>query len=147
MRRLLPLLLISIFAFALSGCYQAQVTTDRAPSGQTIEKNWATGHVFGLITPGADINAADRCPNGVSRVETGLSFPNMVVSAIPFVALFYSPMTVKVTCAEGGSMSSLMPPPDFEVPSDANEVKTADVLQTAALESAKTGEPVRVKMK
>lgn len=144
MKRLVSLLLIPVFALALSGCFHAEVTTGKQPSGQTIEKPWATGFVFGLAMPGAKIDAAQQCPNGVAKVDTKQSFLNGLVAGFTFN--LYSPMSVTVTCAAGGSMSSLMPPPDFEVPSDVDEIEAAEILHTAALEAAKTDEPVRVKM-
>ena len=144
MSRIASVLLIPIVAFALSGCYSAQVTTDKQPSGQVIEKGWATGFVAGLATPGAKIDAAQQCPNGVAMVETEVSFLNQLATAVTLN--LYSPMSVTVTCAAGGSMSSLMPAPDFTVPSEAGEAEAADILQAAALESAKTAEPVRIKM-
>lgn len=144
MNRVFPLLLIPIVALALSGCYSAQVTTDKEPSGEVIEKPWATGFVAGLATPGAQIDAAQQCQNGVAMVETEVSFLNQLATFVTFN--LYSPMSVTVSCAAGGSMSSLMTPPDFQVPSDVDEMGTARVLHEAALTSAKTAEPVRVKM-
>ncbi len=138
------LLLIPIVALALSGCYSAQVTTDKQPSGEVIEKKWATGFVAGLATPGAKIDAAQQCSNGVAMVETQVSFLNQLATFVTFN--LYSPMSVTVTCAAGGSMSSLMPAPEFMVPSEAEDAEAADVLQAAALKSAKTAEPIRVKM-
>lgn len=144
MKRLFSLLLIPIVALALTGCYSAQVTTDKQPSGQVIEKPWATGFVAGLATPGAQIDAAQQCPNGVAMVETEVSFLNQLAT---FVTLnIYSPMSVTVTCAAGGSMSSLMPAPEFTVPPEAEDAEAAEVLQAAALESAEMAEPIRVAM-
>lgn len=140
MRRLFSLLLVPIVAFALSGCYSAQVTTDKQPSGEVIEKKWATGFVAGLATPGAKIDAAQQCSNGVAMVETEVSFLNQLATFVTFN--LYSPMSVTVTCASGGSMSTLIPPPDLE---DQIEIEDG-TLQAAALKSARTAEPVRVEM-
>lgn len=143
MKRLISLLLIPIFALAMSGCYSAQVTTGKDP-GRTIEKQWATGLINGLATPGANIDVAQRCENGVARVESEISFLNLLANGITFG--IYSPMSVTVTCAAGGSMSSVMPPPNFEAPSGVDEIETTEILHSAALESAKADKPVRVKM-
>lgn len=145
MCRVVFLLLIPVVALALTGCYSAKITTDKQPSGQVIEKPWATGFVAGLATPGAQIDAAQQCPNGVAMVETEVSFLNQVATAFTFN--LYSPMSVTVTCAAGGSMSSLMPAPDFEMPSEVDEVEVAETLHAAALKSAKTNEAVRVQVK
>jgi len=140
MKRLFSLLLLPIVALALSGCYSAQVTTDKQPSGEVIEKKWATGFVAGLATPGAKIDAAQQCSNGVAMVETEVSFLNQLATFVTFN--LYSPMSVTVTCASGGSMSTLMPPLDLE---DQIEIEDG-TLQAAALKSARTAEPVRVEI-
>lgn len=88
------LLLTGLFIF--SGCYHAQVTTDRQPSAQVYEDRMASGFLFGLVPPSI-VRAQDECPNGVARVETKLSFLNGLVSTITFN--IYTPMHIKVTCA------------------------------------------------
>lgn len=126
-----------------TGCFQAQVTTDKSP-GKTVEKKWATGFIAGLVMTDSKINAAQECPNGVASVETQLSFLNQVVSGITFQ--LYSPMTVKVTCAADGSMSSLMEAPsiDYEIPEGADETEIRSTVMTAASKSAQSEEPVHV---
>lgn len=144
MKRFLSLLLVPLVALAMSGCFHAEITTDKQPSGQVIEKPWATGFLFGLAMPGAKVDAAQQCSNGVARVETEQSFLNGLAAGITFS--LYTPMSVTVACASGGSMSSLMSPPDLKVGADADEMEAAEILHTAARESALTDEPVRVKM-
>jgi hypothetical protein len=39
-----------------------------------------------------------------------------------------------------------MPAPDFEIPSEVDEVEAAETLHAAALKSAETDEAVRVKV-
>jgi hypothetical protein len=83
---------------ALLGCYHATIDTGVAPSNRVIEKKWASGWIFGLVPPSPTATAA-QCPSGVARVETKLSFLNQVVS---FLTLsIYTPMAIRVTCAEG----------------------------------------------
>jgi len=137
-------LVIPSVAFGLSGCYSAQVTTDKQPSDQVIEKPWATGFVAGLATPSAQIDAAQQCPNGVAMVETKVSFLNQLATFATFN--LYSPMSVTVTCAAGGSMSDLQLDPDFTVPEEADDTTAHDVLQAAAQQSAQAAAPVRVKV-
>jgi hypothetical protein len=141
--RIASFLVIPILAFAISGCYSAQVTTDKQPSGQVIEKPWATGFVAGLATPGAQIDAAQQCPNGVAMVETQVSFLNQLATFVTFN--LYSPMSVTVTCAAGGSMSVLQAP-DFTVPEEADDATVHDVFRAAAQQSAQAAAPVRVKV-
>ena len=66
---------------ALSGCYHATIDTGLPRGTQTIEQPWASGWVFGLVPP-ETVEAASRCPNGVARVETTLSFLNLLVRVI-----------------------------------------------------------------
>lgn len=144
MRKLvLPTLIV--FGLLLAGCYQTRVTTDRQPSDQVIEEKWATGFVNGLVTPGAKIDAAQRCDNGVAIVETEVGFLNQVVSGL--TGGIYSPMTVRVTCARGGSMSGLMEAPenlDFQFPEDATEAQVRETISAAAKQSARIQKPVEV---
>ena len=141
--RIAALLVIPLVAFALSGCYSSQVTTDKQPSSQVIEKPWATGFVAGLATPGAQIDAAQQCSNGVAMVETQVSFLNQLATFVTFN--LYSPMSVTVTCAAGGSMSVLQAP-DFTVPEEADDATVHDVFRAAAQQSAQAAAPVRVKV-
>jgi hypothetical protein len=144
MSRIVSFLIIPIVAFAMSGCYSAQVTTDKQPSGQVIEKPWATGFVAGLATPGAQIDAAQQCPNGVAMVETQVSFLNQLATFVTFN--LYSPMSVTVTCAAGGSMSDLHLESDFTVPEEADDATAHDIFRAAAQQSAQAAAPVHVKV-
>ncbi len=83
---------------ALSGCYHATVDTGVAPSKLVIDKQWASGWIMGLVPPSTVATAA-RCPAGVSKVETRLSFLNQLVSFL--TVSIYTPMHIRVTCAEG----------------------------------------------
>lgn len=141
MKRILSLLLIPILAFALSGCYHAKVSTGKRPSGQTVEKAWATSFINGLVPP-STVEVAQQCPNGVAMVETKLSFLNQIVGG--FTGGLYSPMHITVTCAASGSASVVAPPADFTIPTDVTEVEATETIQSAAIQSAQTSEPVRV---
>jgi hypothetical protein len=81
----------------LAGCYHAVVDTGLTPSPTTIEKPWASGWVYGLVPP-SPISTMERCPNGVAKVETQLSFVNSLVGALTLG--IYTPMSIKVTCAQ-----------------------------------------------
>lgn len=81
---------------ALMGCYHATIETG-LPSGQEkISQPWAMSFIYGLIPP-PTVQVASRCPNGVAKVETQLSFLNGLVSAITFGIV--TPMQIDVTCA------------------------------------------------
>lgn len=79
------------------GCYHAIIDTGRPPSPVKIEKPWALSFIYGLVPP-APVDTKATCPNGVSKVETQLSFLNGLVAGITFSIL--TPMTITVTCAQ-----------------------------------------------
>ena len=129
-RSLLPFAL----AVALFGCYHATIDTGAKPSTLTVEKHWASGWIFGLVPP-STVETAAKCPSGVSRVETQLSFVNMLVS---FLTLsIYTPMDIRVTCAEGTAGTT-----SFAVPDSASAVSWQAAIAKAASESQASGQPV-----
>lgn len=90
------------FIALTSACYHATIDTGLTPSTQTLEKAWASGWIYGLVPP-SPVETAQKCPNGVAKVETQLSFANQLVS---FLTLgIYTPMEIKVTCAQGRTSS------------------------------------------
>lgn len=93
MRRTIPAL---IAALLCSGCYHVTVITGTPGGTQTIDKQWQNSFVIGLVPP-AEIDAKDKCAQGVSQVDTERSFLNGLVGAITYN--IYTPMHVKVTCS------------------------------------------------
>jgi hypothetical protein len=87
------LLTVTVMA---AGCYHATIETGLTPSGQTISKPWAASFVYGLVSP-STVEAMSKCPDGVAKVETQLSFLNQVVNVITLG--IYTPMTIEVQCA------------------------------------------------
>lgn len=88
---------ITVTTLALCvGCYHATIDTGLTPSPVTVEKAWAHGWIFGLVPP-SNVETIAKCPNGASKVETQLSFPNQLVSFL--TGGIYTPMEIKVTCA------------------------------------------------
>lgn len=79
-----------------SACYHATVDTGLTPSPMTVEKSWASGWIYGLVPP-SNVETIAKCPAGVSKVETQLSFANQLVSGLTLG--IYTPMEIKVTCA------------------------------------------------
>lgn len=80
----------------LAGCYHATVETGATPSTEVIHKAFASSWIYGLVPP-STVSTAERCPNGVAKVETQHSFVNQLVG---FLTLgIYTPMEIKVTCA------------------------------------------------
>lgn len=114
MKRFAFLLVLPLF---MTGCYNAQITTGLSPSPEVIEVKWAHSFINGLVPPKV-VNAEDQCSNGVARVETKLSFLNMLAQLVTFS--LYSPMSITVTCATG-SMAASNPSDIIEV--DRNSPK------------------------
>lgn len=95
--------LIAVAAGLLGGCYHATIETGLPPSPQVIDQGFASGWIYGLVPP-KTVTAASKCPSGVAKVETELSFVNQLVS---FLTLgIYTPMHIRVTCAAGPSASA-----------------------------------------
>jgi hypothetical protein len=62
-----------------------------------MEDRWAHGWLGGLVSPYA-VQTQQKCPRGVAKVTTQLSFGNMVASII--TGGIYTPMDITVVCAE-----------------------------------------------
>jgi hypothetical protein len=119
----------------LAGCYRANIETGLPPGTQTIEQNWASSWVFGLVPP-AVVETASRCPNGVARVETQLSFLNQVVSFLTIG--IYTPMTITVTCAGPDSMDD-GDADQVTIDPDADIGQKQRMIQQAATRSLQAG--------
>ena len=116
------------------------VDTGLQPSGQEIDKNWAAGWTYGLVPPAA-VNAAAECPNGVSRVETQLSFVGQLVSL--FTLGMHTPMQINVRCASGSRADAGGGPTlEAEINGSASIQVQRDVLTEAVLEAHEAGQPL-----
>ena len=125
----------------LAGCYHANIETGLPAGTQTIEQDWASSWVFGLVPPSV-VESASRCPNGVARVETQLSFLNQVVRVLTIG--IYTPMTIKVTCAGPDSMDD-EGADQVTIDPDADLGQKQRMIQEAAARSLQTGTPVLLK--
>jgi len=90
------------FIVLTNACYHATIDTGLTPSTVTIEKHWANGWIYGLVPP-SPVETAQKCPNGVAKIDTQLSFANQLVNILTFG--IYTPMDIKVTCAQGRTSS------------------------------------------
>ena len=88
---------------ALAGCYHATVETGATPSTVVIDRSFASAWIYGLVPPSI-VSTAEKCPDGVAKVETQHSFLNQLVGIITLG--IYTPMQIKVTCAARGSASA-----------------------------------------
>ena len=128
--------LLTLGALMASGCYHATIETGKPPAPETIDKQWASSFVFGLVPP-STVESAQKCPNGVAKVETQQTFLNGLVYLLTFG--IYSPMAIKVTCAAATSADA----GPVVRPSNAEETPTA-LIQRAAELSRTTQAPVVV---
>lgn len=127
----------------LTGCYNAKVTTDVEPSNKTVEKSFAPGFIFGLVGPTVDVS--DQCTNGVAKVQTKLSFVNMLVSNITFG--LYTPMNIEVTCAATSSSLEIdeLNSDEYAVINRSKSDEFSKDLQKASRLAAITHKPILIK--
>jgi hypothetical protein len=121
MRRLVALT-VATCAVVLSGCFHAVIDTGRAPAGEPIVNPWAHAFIYGLVPP-AVTETAKKCPGGVAKVETQMSFLNGLAAFITFS--LYTPMTISYSCAKGGA----------ELP-NAKTIKVGEAGAQAAMQEA-----------
>ena len=138
-----PRTIISLAAVAVasSACYHAVIDTGRPAGTTAIHKPWAHGWIYGLVPP-EPIETAAKCPNGVSKVETQLSFLNQLVSGLTLG--IYTPMQIDITCASGSA--SLTPSNTVRVAAGASAEQREQAFERAALLSAERGEAVFVRL-
>ena len=131
-------LVISATVVSLNaGCYHAVVDSGRPQSGTVLEDRWADAFLGGLVPPNP-VETSQRCPSGISRVETRLSFLNLVAGSLTFG--IYTPMHIKVFCSSAGGEPPHEAAQVFRVPADAGEDEIEGALSRAARHSARTGE-------
>lgn len=125
----------------LAACYHAVIDTGLPPSPTVIDKPWASGWIYGLVAP-SPVETMAKCPSGVSKVETQLSFVNQLVN---FLTLgIYTPMSIKVTCAAGGHASIPAGAQQIELGSNATPAQVQDALTRAAALALQNDVPVYI---
>jgi hypothetical protein len=123
----------------LAGCYHATIETGLTPSTQVLEQSFASSWIYGLVPP-KTVATTSRCPDGVAKVETHLSFVNQLVS---FLTLgIYTPMHIRVTCAQAGASTSAT---TLTVPTGADEAAVVATFGNAASVAATRQEAVLVR--
>lgn len=121
----------TVTVFLFTACYHATIETGLTPSTQTVEKHWAAGWIYGLVPP-SNVETMARCPNGVARVETQLSFTNQLVNMLTLG--IYTPMDITVTCA--ATRTGTLPV--------VRDIDQAHAVQRAVALSLVLGQPVEV---
>ena len=127
-------LLFGFSIVVLSGCYAATIETGKTPSTRVIENNWATGWIYGLVPPKV-IETANKCPGGVAKVQTMLSFENQLVQVLTLG--IYAPMTIRVTCAVPQETSQAESEDFLTVSKSASPEEFRNTFQVAATKSMK----------
>lgn len=74
----------------LAACFHATIETGLTPSTKVLEHKFASSWIYGLVPP-KTVETASRCPDGVAKVETQLSFLNQVVHLLTLG--IYTPMS------------------------------------------------------
>jgi len=123
----------------LGACYHATIETGLSPSPQVIDNQWASSWVFGLVPP-KTVETMAKCPDGVSKVETQLSFLNGLVGVLTFS--IYTPMSIKVTCAAGGHAAIPAGAPAIQLGEHPTPAVMQDAVARAVAQSAAAGAPV-----
>ena len=131
----------TVLLVAALGCYHATVETGLTPSNQTVEKSFASGWIAGLIPP-STVQTASKCPNGAAKIETQLSFVNQLVAWL--TAYIYTPMSIKVTCAESRRASVSPTAPRIDVGANPTAEQVKDAISRAATLSLRDGVPVYI---
>lgn len=132
---------VALLLIAAAACYHATVDTGLTPSTVVVDKSWASGWIYGLVPP-STVETASKCPRGAAKVETQHSFLNMLVAGL--TGGIYTPMSIKVTCAQGGRASLSPSAPTIDVGATPTTEQLQDALRRAAQVSLLTGEGVYV---
>lgn len=126
-----------------TACYHATVETGATPSPTVVKKGFASGWIYGLVPP-STVSTVSQCPNGVARVETKLSFVNMLVSFLTFG--IYTPMQIVATCADSGSASAAQPTDaDFVDFDAASQGGVEEALAIAITRSREERRPIYIR--
>jgi hypothetical protein len=118
---------------SLTGCYHAIVETGATPSTEVIDNSFASSWIYGLVPPSI-VSTAERCSNGVAKVETQHTFVNQLVG---FLTLgIYTPMQIRVTCAARASAFADPASPRVYAKSQSSEAKEAALTRAVVLAAA-----------
>ena len=133
-------LVLAIGAFVVcTACHHARIETEAKPSTITIEEPFANGWLFGLVPPKL-VSTAGRCQHGLARVETQITFVNGLARVLTLG--IYTPMWIKVTCAEPSAAGALNTVPDIVVERGANEEEVEGALRRAAQMALEENRPI-----
>lgn len=130
---------VALAALFPLGCYHAVIDSGKPPGTVTIDEDWASGFLWGLVAP-PQVQSAAKCPAGISKVETQHSFLNSLVGGLTLG--IYTPMQINVTCAAAGTAEA--PTRSIDVLGTSPEARRA-AMESAARIAIETGQPVAVR--
>lgn len=125
---------------ATGACFHTTIDTGLEPSQRTIHEPWANSWIVGLVPP-STIETAEKCPSGVSKVETQQSFLNGLVGILTLG--IYTPMEIKVTCAASGG-DDLPAQTDVSIGEGASLTEVQSAFMKAADQTVEERRPVFV---
>ncbi len=140
MRTVRSLTLLLLFFFAMGACHHATIETGLEPSLRTIHEPWANSWIAGLVPPNT-VETAERCPSGVSKVETQRTFLNGLVGILTLG--IYTPMEIKVTCA-AASAADMPDQADVSIGEGASLAEVQQAFMDAADRAVEERRPVYV---
>jgi len=132
---------VACLVVATPACYHATVDTGLTPSNEVVEKSFAAGWIAGLVPP-STVRTASRCTHGAAKIETQLSFVNQLVAWLTLD--IFTPMSIKVTCAQAGRASVPSTTPAIDVGANATAAQIENAVDRAAWLSLHTGGPVYI---
>jgi hypothetical protein len=132
-----------LLVVATTGCYHAVIETGQPASMQTIHQTFAPSWIYGLVPPNV-VKTMGECPNGVAKVETQLSFLNQLVGFITFG--IFTPMEIKVTCAESSATGLGEFTPDIILADSATDKDIVDAIALAVKDAMDQKRPVYVQL-
>jgi len=134
-------LALAMGGLSLTACWHATIEAGLATSNQVVEKSFAASWIIGLVPP-STLETQAKCPNGVSKVETQLSFVNQLVALLTLD--IYTPMNIKVTCAQGGRSAIPSGAVRIDVGRTATPTEVRAAFDQAAMQASRSGAPVYV---
>ena len=80
-----------------SGCYNVTYISKTRMPAAVVQEEKMNFFIFGLVGE-HDIQAGQRCPTGVAKINTTQTGVNILLTIITLG--IYSPRTAKITCAQ-----------------------------------------------
>ena len=93
------------------GCFQnTYVVAGTTPEERPARREWRHYLFMGLIDLSDDVELRAECPQGVSRIESGMAWYNVLITVA--TATLYTTMVSEVYCQEPAELPPSQPSPD-----------------------------------